>query len=158
MTNNIQGNSHQAISWFLNRNAISQKGIAWYIWSDEREEPTTKNTLPCKTVIQICWGKQKLSGKAKVKHRKTNFTDSVKGTSLSRKHKTRKRPTENKHKTMKKMVTGSYILLITLRINELSAPTKRHSLAGWMKICALITSAPNSTHIWTYAHISIKLN
>ena len=45
-TNNIQGNSHQAISWFLNRNSTSQKGMAQYIESDEREEPTAKNTLP----------------------------------------------------------------------------------------------------------------
>ena len=28
MTNNIQGNSYQAISWFLNRNSTSQKGMA----------------------------------------------------------------------------------------------------------------------------------
>ena len=30
-TNNIQGNSHQAISWFLNRNSTSQKGMEWHI-------------------------------------------------------------------------------------------------------------------------------
>ena len=34
MTHNIQGHSHQAVSWFLNRNSAS----------DGREEPTTKNT------------------------------------------------------------------------------------------------------------------
>ena len=29
MANNIQENSHQAISWFLNRNSTSQEGMAW---------------------------------------------------------------------------------------------------------------------------------
>ena len=52
-TNNIQGKSHKVISQFLNRNSTSQKVMAQYIPSDEREEPTTKNTLPSKTFIQI---------------------------------------------------------------------------------------------------------
>ena len=34
------------------------------------------------------------------------FTTNAKGTSLGRKHKARKRPTENKHKANKKMVIG----------------------------------------------------
>ena len=38
----------------------------------------------------------------------------AKGTSLGRKHKRRKRPIENKSKTIKKMITGSYTLIITL--------------------------------------------
>ena len=36
----------------------------------------------------------------------------TKGTSLGRKHKRRERPTENKPKTMNKMVIGSYILML----------------------------------------------
>ena len=46
-----------------------------------------------------------------------------KGTSLVRKHKRKKRPTQNKHKTVKKMVIGSCISIITLNVNELNAPT-----------------------------------
>ena len=60
----------------------------------------------------------------------------AKGTSLSRKHKQRKRPTQNKHKAIKKMVIGSYIWKTALTVNGLNAPTKRHRLAGQMKICA----------------------
>ena len=56
--------------------------------------------------------------------------------SLGRKHKRRKRPTENKPKTIKKMVIESYISIITLNVNGLNAPTKRHRLTGWIKICA----------------------
>ena len=56
------------------------------------------------------------------------FTMNAKGTSLSRKHKTRKRPTGNKPRTIKNMEIGSYISIITLNINGLTAPTKRHRL------------------------------
>ena len=32
MTNNIQGNSHKVMSWFLNKNSINQKEMAQYIY------------------------------------------------------------------------------------------------------------------------------
>ena len=47
----------------------------------------------------------------------------------------KKRPTENKPKTIKKMVVGSYTSIITLNVNELNAWTKTHKLAGRMKTC-----------------------
>ena len=47
----------------------------------------------------------------------------------------RKIPTQNKPKTVKKTVIRSYILIITLNVNELNARTKRHRLAGQMKAC-----------------------
>ena len=117
MTNNIQGNSHQAISWFLNRNSTSQKRMAWYIYSDDREEPTTKNTLPSKTLLQIWWRNQKLSRQAKIKriqHHQTSFTTNAKGTSLGRKHKWRKRPTEDEPETIKIQVIGSCCVLCSV--------------------------------------------
>ena len=55
----------------------------------------------------------------------TRFTTNAKGTSPGRKHKRRKRPTENKSKTIKKKtVIRSYILIITLSINGLNAQRK----------------------------------
>ena len=47
-----------------------------------------------------------------------------------------KRTTENKPKTIKKKIIESYILIITLNMNGLNAPTKRHRLDGQMKTCA----------------------
>ena len=49
---------------------------------------------------------------------------------------------KNKTKTIKKMVIGTYILIITLNVNGLNAPTKRHKLAEWIQnqdpsICCL---------------------
>ena len=61
----------------------------------------------------------------------TSFATYAKRTSLCGKHKRKgkkerkqKRPTENKHKTIKKMLTKTYILIITLNANALNAPTK----------------------------------
>ena len=53
----------------------------------------------------------------------------------------------NKPKTIKEMVRGKYISLITLNVNGLNAPTKRHRLAEWIQkqdpyICCL-----QETHI-----------
>ena len=54
--------------------------------------------------------KQKLK---RIQHHQTSFTTNAKGTSLGRKHKRRKRPTENKPETIKETVIGSYISIIT---------------------------------------------
>ena len=53
--------------------------------------------------------KQKLK---RIQHHQISFTTNDKGLFLDRKHKRRKRPTESKPKTVKKMVTGSYISII----------------------------------------------
>ena len=77
--------------------------------------------------------KQKLK---RIQHHQTSFTTNAKGTSLGKKHKRRQRPTENKPKTINKIVTGSYILIITLNVNGLNTPTKRHRLlGGWKHAC-----------------------
>ena len=92
----------------------------------KKEKPATKNTLPSKTLIQFD-GEIKLSRQAKVKriqHHQTSFTTNAKETSLGRKHKRRKRSTENKPKTIKKMVIRSYISKFTSNVNGLNAPIK----------------------------------
>ena len=45
----------------------------------------------------------------RIQHYQTNFTTNAKGTSLGRKHKRRKRLTENKPKTIKKIIIGSSV-------------------------------------------------
>ena len=47
--------------------------------------------------------------------------------------KRRKKPTKNKPKTIKKMVIRSYILIITLNVNRLNVPTKKHRLNEWIQ-------------------------
>ena len=48
-----------------------------------------------------------LDKQKRIQRHQTSFKSNAKGTSLGRKHKRRKRPTENKLKTINKMVTGS---------------------------------------------------
>ena len=77
-------------------------------------------------------GKIKFYRQAKVKrtqHHQTSLTTNAKGTSLGRKHKRRSRLTKIKN-SVQKMVIVSYISIITLNLNQLNAPTKRHKLAG----------------------------
>ena len=40
---------------------------------------------------------------------------------------------QNQSPTIKKMEIGTYISIIILNVNGLSAPTKRHRLAEWIK-------------------------
>ena len=46
----------------------------------------------------------------------------------------KKKTHKNKPKTIKKMVIGTYISIITLNVNGLNAPTKRHRLDEWIHI------------------------
>ena len=47
---------------------------------------------------------------------------------------------------MKKMVIGTYISIITLNVNGLNAPTKRHGLAEWMQKQDLYICCLQETH------------
>ena len=54
------------------------------------KKPSTKNTLPSKALIQICWRNQQLYRQSKTKrcqHHQTSFTTNVKGNSLGEKEK-----------------------------------------------------------------------
>ena len=67
-----------------------------------------------------------------MQHHQTSFTINAKETSVSGKHK-KKMSHKNKPKTIKKMTIGTYISIITLNVNGLNAPTKRHRLAEWIQ-------------------------
>ena len=45
----------------------------------------------------------------------------------------KKKTYKNKPKTIKKMAIGTYILKITLNVNGLNVPSKRHRLAEWIQ-------------------------
>ena len=111
-----------------------------------------KNILPSKTLLQIWWKNQSFLDKQKLRkfstrfvNLQTRFTTNVKGTSLGGKHKRRKRSIENKPRTIKKIVIGSYTLIITLNVNGLNAPTKRHRLLGRWKHMHVCTSSYHIT-------------
>ena len=52
----------------------------------------------------------------------------------------------NKAKTIKKMVIGTYISITTLNVNELNAPTERHRLAEWIQKQDLYICYLQETH------------
>ena len=69
-----------------------------------------------------------------------SFTTNVKWTYIVKKYK--RKDLQNQPQTIKKMAIGTYISIITLNVNGLNAPTKRHKLAEWVKkqdpyICCL---------------------
>ena len=45
----------------------------------------------------------------------------------------KKRGLQNQTQTIKKTATGTYISIITLNVNGLNSPTKRHRLAEWIQ-------------------------
>ena len=54
----------------------------------------------------------------------------------------KKKDIQNQPQTIKKMAIAQYIAIITLNVNRLNAPTKRHRLAEWIQkqdpdICCL---------------------
>ena len=44
----------------------------------------------------------------------------------------KKKDLQNQPQTTKKMAIGTYVSIITVNVNELNAPTKRHRLAEWI--------------------------
>ena len=77
-------------------------------WNDVFKVMKGKNLqprIPCKALIQISWRDQTLYKQAKVQrvqHHQTSSTTNTKGTSLSGKHKRRKRPTKTNPKQLRK--------------------------------------------------------
>ena len=53
----------------------------------------------------------------------------------------------NKHKTIKKMVIGTYIWTITLNVNGLNAPTKRHRMTEWIQKQDMYKCCLQETHL-----------
>ena len=56
--------------------------------------------------------------------------------------KEKKKDLQNQPQAIKKMAIGTYISILTLNINRLNVPTKRHRLAEWIQkqepyICCL---------------------
>ena len=81
------------------------------------------------------WRNQKLFRQPKVKriqYYQTSFTTNVKGTYMVKKYE-KEKDVQNQPQTIKKMAIGTYTSIITLHVNRLNAPTKRHWLAEWIQ-------------------------
>ena len=65
----------------------------------------------------------------KIQYHQTSFTTNVNGTYIVKKYRRRKKSYKIKLRTIKKMAIGTHISIITLNINRVNAPNKRHRLA-----------------------------
>ena len=68
----------------------------------------------------------------KKKESKHNAKDSYQITREEEK-KGKNKTYKNKSKTINKIAIRTYILIITLNVNKLNAPTKRHRLTEWLQ-------------------------
>ena len=118
------------------------------------KKSTTKITVPGKDLTENWWRNKKLFRQAKVnriQYHQNSFTTNVKGTYIVKKYK--KKDLQNQPQTIKNMAIGTYILIITLNVNGLNVPTKRHkqaataaaaakSLQSCMTLCDPIDGSP----------------
>ena len=122
--------------------------MAKNIPSNENQRPATKATLPSKALNQDTRSNQELLRQKKSKRihlHETSSARDAKGTALRKGRKKRKR---EEHR-LEKMAMNSYLSIITLNINGLNAPIKRHRIAEWIRkhdphICCL-----QETHLRT---------
>ena len=68
----------------------------------------------------------------RIQYHQTSFTTNVKGTYIVKKYE-KKKDLQNQLQTIKKKAIGTYISIITLNVNGLNNPTKRHRLAEWIQ-------------------------
>ena len=99
--------------------------------SNENQRPATKATLPSKALNQNRRPNKELSRQKKSKRihlHQTRSARDAKGTALRKEGKDRKR---EEHRD-EKLAMNNYLLMITLNINGLNAPIKRHRIAEWI--------------------------
>ena len=123
ITNNIQGNSHQVPTDFSTETLQARKE-----WHDIFKVMIGKNLqqrILYSARLSFRFDREIKSFPdkqvKKIQHHQTSFTAHAKGTPVGRKHQRKKRPTENKPQTIRKTVIESYILTITINVNELNA-------------------------------------
>ena len=115
--------------------------MAKNIPSTENQRPATETTLPSKALNQDRrsnkqYPRQKTS--KRIHLHQTSSARDAKGTAL-RKGTKRER---QRNTGREKMATNNYLSIITLNVNGLNAPIKRHRIAEWIRkhdphICCL---------------------
>ena len=128
MTKNIQGISPKRLSADFSTKTLPVRREWHEIFKVIKEKKLQQRILlPAKFSFRFDGEIRSFTDKQKLKriqHHQASFTTNTKGTSLGRKHKRRERSPQNKPKTIKKMVIGSYISIITLNVNGLNAGAK----------------------------------
>ena len=106
--------------------------MAKNIPSNENQRPANKTTLLSKALNQDRRPNKELPRQKKSKRihlHQTSSARDAKGTALM---KGRKRERE-RNTGMKKMAMNRYLSIITLNVNGLNAPMKRHRITEWIR-------------------------
>ena len=120
--------------------------------SNENQRPATKTTLPRKALNQDRRPNKEIPRQKKKSKRihlhQTSSARDAKWTAV-RKGRKREREREREEHRYKKMAMNKYLSIITLNVNGLNAPIKRHRIAEWIRkqdphICCL-----QETHLRT---------
>ena len=123
ITNNIQGNSHQVPTDFSTETLQARK--EWHDIFKVMIGKSLQQRILYPARLSFRFDREIKSFPDKqvknIQHHQTSFTAHAKGTPVGRKHQRKKRPTENKPQTIRKTVIESYILTITINVNELNA-------------------------------------
>ena len=108
--------------------------MAKNIPSSEHQRPATKTTLPSKALNQDRRLTKEFPREKKSKRihfHQTSSARNAKGTAFS---KGRKRKRERERNTgTKKVAVNKYLSIITLNVNGLYTPIKRHRVAEWIR-------------------------
>ena len=75
----------------------------------------------------------------------------------NKRRREQKRATKINPKTVNKMAIRTYVLIITLNVNELNAPTKRQRLAEWIQKQDLYICCLQETHFTSRATYKLKV-
>ena len=120
--------------------------MAKSIPSNENQRPATKTTLPSNNLSQDRRRNKEFPRQKKSKRihlHQTNSARDAKGTAL------RKRERETGTQAQKKKAMNNYLSIITLNVDGLNAPIKRHRIAEWIRkhdphICGLQETHPRT--------------
>ena len=110
--------------------------MAKNIPSTENQRPATKTTLPSKALNQDRRPNKELPRQKKSKRIQLHQTSSArdaKGTALRKGRKREIDRQRERNTSMKKMAMNKYLSIITLNVNGLNAPIKRHRTADWIR-------------------------
>ena len=106
--------------------------MAQNIPSNENQGPATKITLPSKALNQDRRPNKEFPRQKKSKRIHLHQTSCARNAKWTPVRKGRKR--ERKRNTgTKKMAMSKYLSIITLNVNGLNAPIKRHRIAKWIR-------------------------
>ena len=112
----------------------------------ENQRPATKATFPSKPLNQDRRPNKKLPREKKFKRIHLHQTSSARDAKGTASRKGRKRERREEHR-YEKMSMNKYLSIITLKVNGLNAPIKRHRIAECIRKHDPHICCPQETHI-----------